>query len=281
MSTPKSSLSRVSWLVSKIFRLPVVADLVCLAIGLPLLPLTAEASASDSICFLFVRFSFPGAVGLLAFLATDPLLSLSTRADDDDGGGFHDTSESPSVALVFLLFPMIADVDSVDDAWDEAAALLLVLTGSDRGARVLGACFDRYRPACLAGSNSMLTSISIGKHSASLVCWLSGVLVIEASDGWPAVLLVTMLVALPPVATLAGLLIGKLAVFLAAGLLLAELVRWLEVGLLRDVTVFAVPRPLPMEDASLGVGSELTGSRLTPEPELDPAILGAGSEIDR
>jgi hypothetical protein len=58
--------------------------------------------------------------------------------------------------------------------------------------------------------------MSIGKHSTSLVCWLSGVLVIEASDGWLAMLLVAMLVALPPVATL--------AVFLAAGLLFTELV---------------------------------------------------------
>jgi hypothetical protein len=106
-------------------------------------------------------------------------------------------------------------------------------------------------------------------------------------------LLVAMLVALPPVATLVGLF-GLLTTFLAAvavaGLLFTELVPWVEACLLRDVAVFAVPRPLPMEAASLGVGSKLTGSLLTfepkpepePEPELlDPAILGAGSEIDR
>ncbi|KAJ6094467.1 hypothetical protein N7467_001980 [Penicillium canescens] len=141
MSTSKSSLSRLSWLMSKIFRF-VVADLVGLAIGL-LLPLMTEALVSDSICFLFIRFSLPAAVGLLAFLATDPLLAFSTRTDDEDGG-FHDTSKFPSVAVVFLLFPMIADadIDGVDDAWDDAAALLLVRIGSDRGARVLGACFD-------------------------------------------------------------------------------------------------------------------------------------------
>ncbi|KAJ6003543.1 hypothetical protein N7522_006235 [Penicillium canescens] len=260
MSTSKSSLSQLSWMMSKIFRFPVVANLVGLAVGL-LLPLMMEALASDSICFLFIRFSLPGAVGLLVFLATDLLLSFSTRTDDDDGG-FHDTSESPSGAVVFRLFPMIAGIDGAwDDAWDEAAARLLVYTGSDRGARML-----------------------VG-HSASLVCWLSGVLVIEASDGWLAMLLDVMLVALPPVATLAALL----AVFLAAGLLFTELVLWVETGLPRDVTVFAVPRPLPMDAASLGVGSELTGpllrpgprTRPEPEPELDPAILGAGSEIDR
>jgi hypothetical protein len=96
-------------------------------------------------------------------------------------------------------------------------------------------------------------------------------------------LLVAMLVALPPVATLVDLA-GLLTIFLAAvaGLLFTELVLWVEIGLLRDVAVFAVPRPLPMEAASLGVGSRLTGSWLTPEPVLlDPAILGAGSEIDR
>lgn len=132
MSTSKSSLSRLSWLMSKIFRF-VMADLVGLAILL--LPLTTEALASDSICFLFIRFSLPGALCLLAFLATDPLLSFSARADDD--GGFHDTSESPSGAVVFRLFPAIADIDSAwDDAWDEAAARLLVRTGSDRGARM-------------------------------------------------------------------------------------------------------------------------------------------------
>jgi hypothetical protein len=53
----------------------------------------------------------------------------------------------------------------------------------------------------------------------------------EASDGWLAMLLVAMLMALPPVATL--------AVFLAAGLLFVELVLWVEVGLLR-VLVLAV-----------------------------------------
>jgi hypothetical protein len=100
-------------------------------------------------------------------------------------------------------------------------------------------------------------------------------------------LLVAMLVALPPVATLVDL-VDLLTVFLAAvaGLLFTEPVLWVEPGLLRDVAVFAVPRPLPMEATSLGVGSKLTGSLLTfepkPEPELlDPAILGAGSEIDR
>ncbi|KAJ6094502.1 hypothetical protein N7467_002015 [Penicillium canescens] len=109
-----------------------------------LLPPMTEALVSDSICFLFIRFSLPGAVGLLAFLATDPMLSFSIRTDDEDGG-FHDTSESPCIAVVFHLFPMTADadVDGVDDAWDEATALLLVRTGSDRGARMLvGACFD-------------------------------------------------------------------------------------------------------------------------------------------
>jgi apolipoprotein N-acyltransferase len=130
----------------------------------------------------------------------------------------------------------------------------------------------------------MSTSISIGKRSASLVCWLSGVLVIEASDGWLAMLLVAMLVALPPVATLASFIAGSLAVFLAAvaGWLLVERVRWLEACWLREVAVLAGPWPLPKDvAASLGVGSKLTGSRLMPEPELDPAILGAGSEIDR
>jgi hypothetical protein len=78
---------------------------------------------------------------LLAFLATDPLLFISARADD--GGGFHDISESPSGAVVFCRFPATADADGVDDVWDDAAALLLVRTGSDRGARMLvGACFD-------------------------------------------------------------------------------------------------------------------------------------------
>jgi hypothetical protein len=67
---------------------------------------------SISRCFLFIRFSLPGAVGLLAlaFLATDPLLFISARTDDDDGGGFHDTSESPSSAVVFCLFPIVADI---------------------------------------------------------------------------------------------------------------------------------------------------------------------------
>jgi hypothetical protein len=62
-------------------------------------------------CFLFIRFSLLGAVGLLAFLATDPLLFISARTDDDDGGGFHDTSEFPSGAVVFCLFPTVADID--------------------------------------------------------------------------------------------------------------------------------------------------------------------------
>jgi hypothetical protein len=77
----------------------------------------------------------------LAFLATDPLLFISARADDDDGG-FHDTSESPSGAVVLCRFLATVAVGGVDDAWDEAAALHLVRTGSDRGARVLGAYFD-------------------------------------------------------------------------------------------------------------------------------------------
>jgi hypothetical protein len=100
----------------------------------------------------------------------------------------------------------------------------------------------------------------------------------EASDGWLVTLLVATPVALPPVATLAGLL-----AVLAAGLLFTELILLVEACLLRVLAVFAVPRPLPMEAASLGVGSKLTGSLLTfePDPELDPAILEAGSEIDR
>jgi hypothetical protein len=62
-------------------------------------------------------------------------------------------------------------------------------------------------------------------------------------------LLVAMLVALPPVATL--------AVFLAAGLLFVELVLWVEAGLLRVLVlaVLAGPWPLPIDAASLGVGS--------------------------
>ncbi|KAJ6029796.1 hypothetical protein N7460_010062 [Penicillium canescens] len=144
-STSKPCLLWVSRLTLKICRLLDVADLVGLTACL--LPLVAGLVESISRCFLFIRFSLPGAVGLLAFLATEPLLSFSARAEDDDGGGFHDTSESPSGAAVFRLLPMIADIDGAwddawDDAWDEAAALLLVRTGSDRGARELGACFD-------------------------------------------------------------------------------------------------------------------------------------------
>ena len=81
--------------MSKIFRF-VMADLVGLAIGLPLM---TEALALDSICFLFNRFSLPGAASLLAFLATDPLLSFSARADNKaDCNGVAD----PRVQLCVL-----------------------------------------------------------------------------------------------------------------------------------------------------------------------------------
>jgi hypothetical protein len=82
-----------------------------------------------------------------------------------------------------------------------------------------------------------------------------------------------------PVATLATFF-GLPTGFLAAdffGLLFVELVRLVEALLLRVFAVFAAPWPLPMEAASLGVGSRLTGPLLVPkpepEPELDPAIL--------
>jgi hypothetical protein len=75
----------------------------------------------------------------------------------DDVGILHESSssESPSRAVTFCLLLAVlvglialsvragAD-DDADEAWDEAAALLLVRTGSDRGARRLGGvCFDR------------------------------------------------------------------------------------------------------------------------------------------
>jgi hypothetical protein len=95
------------------------------------------------------------------------------------------------------------------------------------------------------------------------VCVLFGVRRTEVSDSWLALL---------PVATLATFF-GLPTGFLAAdffGLLFVELVRLVEALLLRVFAVFAAPWPLPMEAASLGVGSGLVGS----DPvALDPAIL--------
>jgi hypothetical protein len=113
-STSKLSPFYVSRLILKIRRLFDIADLVGLTTYL--LPLVAWLVVLISRCFLFIRFSLPGAVGLLAlaFLATDPLLFISVRADDDNGG-FHDTSESPSGAVVFCRFPASVSVGGVDN----------------------------------------------------------------------------------------------------------------------------------------------------------------------
>jgi hypothetical protein len=111
---------------------------------------------------------------------------------------------------------------------------------------------------------------------------LLGVIRIDASDAGP-VLLVRRPVVFPPVATLASWLVVFLAAAAATGLLFTELILLVEACLLRVLAVFAAPWPLPMEAASLGVGSKLTGPLLTLEPDhkLDPAIPGVGSKIDR
>ena len=85
----------------------------------------------------------------------------------------------------------------------------------------------------------------------------------------------------PLVATLSSLL----AIFLVAvaGLLFIELILLVRAYLLRVLIVFTTPWPLPIEVASLNIGSKLTRPLLIfkPNPKLDPTILGVGSKIDR